>query len=780
MRYKLFSVLNLLGLSIGLTSVLLIAAWVYNESGYDKFNENFERIYQINFKNKQGEFSMAGTPAPLAPAIINDVAAIESVVRLRNAPGFAFRYETNMYFEEHGITSDPQLFDIFSFKTISGNPKEALDQVNGIVITRSFAKRYFGAGDPMNKEIQVEGEGYLLILAVIEDVPLRSHIQFDYILSQKFAEEFKLCGMQWGDPNFRTYVLLKKNTDTGKAAEAINLVAKEKGMPHVKYGGNIVILRPLKEIYLDYKVNNRLGKTGDYRYLYIFSTIAVLILILASINYINLTISLHVKKYKSTSIRKIFGASGTIIFLNSFIESLVLVLLAFVLSLTIIWFLSPLFPAFLDSIIGGQLLDQTFLLIVVSVFAITLVLCSLYPSVVLTDSQAIHLMTGYARKKTIILKGLVVFQNIIAVILITGAIGINKQMQYIRHKNLGFDTDHIGYTYLRGNIYKRITTVRNTLMENPKITATALKDCLPYKQINGTVVISWKLNGEWQNQEQTDLISMETTRIDDQYFNMMGVKFVYGRNFSKDLADDRHDYIVNETAAHLMGLTDPVGTEFMLYGKRGKIIGVIKDTYFKSLHETVNPQVFHLFNDEQSESYMSALFLKLSGDISEPINYLQKVWSQYNPGIPFEFHFLDQDYEKLYEADYRVAKMINMFCSLAVFIACLGLFGQAVIASENSIKEIGIRKVNGAKVFEMLLMLNRDIIVWIISALVIAIPVSWYAMNKWLENFAYRTELSWWVFALAGTIALGIALLTVSWQSWKAATRNPVEALRYE
>jgi putative ABC transport system permease protein len=780
LRYKLFSGLNLVGLSIGLTSVLIIAAWVYNESRYDKFNKNYDSIYQVNFKNDKGEFSMAGTPAPLAPEIINDVAAVESAVRLRNAPAFAFRYENNMYFEEHGITSDPQLFDIFSFKTIEGDPKEALDNSNSIVITRSFAKRYFGSAEPLNKEIQIEGQGYLVVMAVIEDLPLNSHIQFDYLLSQKFAEENHLCGMEWGDPNFRTYILLQRNANPDEAAKAITQVAYNKGMPHVKYGRNEVILRPLKSIYLDYKVHNRLGKTGDYRYLYIFSTIALLILILACINYVNLTISLHVKKYKSTSIRKVFGASGFIIFRDNFFESAAMVFLSFVLSVAILWLFSPIFPAFINSLINKQLLNPFFISLTGSLFIATIILCSVYPSLILSGSRSIEIMSGFSRKKTGFLRSLVIFQNIIAIILITAVIVMNKQMQFIRHKKLGFNTEHIAYTYLRGNIYKKINTVRNVLSENPDITEISLKDCLPYNQVNGTVGISWKLNGEWQNDGKANPISMETTRIDDEYLKMMDVEFVYGRNFSREIAGDRQDYIVNEKAVHLMGLTDPIGTEFMLYGRKGKIIGVIKDSYFKSLHELINPQVFHLYSDEASESYLSALFFKISGNLNGTISYVRKIWSQYNPGIPFEYHFLDQDYEALYETDNHIAGMIVLFCSLAVFIACLGLFGQAVISIENSIKGIGIRKVNGARVIEIIIMLNKNFITWIAIAFIIAIPIAMYGMQKWLQNFAYKTELSWWIFVLAGVIAFGIALLTVSWQSWRAATRNPVEALRYE
>ncbi len=779
-RYKLFSILNLAGLSIGLTSVMLIAIWVYNENSYDKFNVSFERIYQINFKNNKGEFSMAGTPAPLAPMITENVAAIESAVRLRNSPSFAFKYGKNMYFEDNGLVSDPQLFDIFNFKTLEGDPKEALDRLNCIVITQSFAKRYFGSDDPLNKEILVEGQDYLIVSAVIEDTPSNSHIQFDYLLSYKFAEKYHFCGMQWGDPNFRTYILLKPESDPEKTALAITGVAKDNGMPHVKYGGNIALLRPLKNIYLDYKVYNRLGPTGDYRNIYIFTSIAVLILLLACINYINLTISLYVKRYKCTSVRKICGAKNITIFRDSLLENGALILLAFSLSLVILWFLDPFITTILDRKGIYQIFSSSFLIILLGIFVITLCICSFYPSLLFSKPKAIELLSGFSKRKTGILKSMVIFQNIIAIILIINTIGIALQMKYLREKKLGFKSEHIAYTYLRGDIYKKVAFLKTALLEDSHIKQVSLKDCLPYTQINTTVGLSWKINGEWQNQGKENPVGMETTRIDDQYFNMMDVEFLYGRNFSKNIAEDKKDYIINERAMQLMGLSDPIGTEFMLYGQKGRIIGVIKDTYFKSLHENINPQVFHLYQDEASESYLGALFFKINGSIKEPVARIQKIWSENNPGVPFEYHFLDADYEDLYKKDTRFAGMISIFCWLAVLIACMGLFGQSVITAENRIQEIGIRKVNGAKISEILAMLNKDFVKWVIIAFVIASPLASYTLNRWLQNFAYKTDLKWWIYILGCAVALVLAIITVSWQSWRAATRNPVEALRYE
>ncbi len=780
LRHRLFTVLNLSGLTIGLTCVFIILAWIYNEAGYDKFNTNYADIYQINFQNQKGEMSMVGTPNPLAPVIEDEIANIELAARLRNAPGFAFKYKDNMYFEENGITADPQFFRIFNFQTLYGDPVKALEQVNGIVITETFAKRYFGSEDPLGKEIQIEGRDFVLIKAVIKDPPAQSHIQFDYILPQKLLEQYHFCGLEWGDPNFRTYVLLTPGSDPENTRKEITRVAKSNGMPHLQSGEISASLRPLGSIYLDYSVNNRLGETGDYRYLYIFGSVALLILLLACINFVNLTISMFAKRQKATSVAKVCGASRKMVFLNSITENAVLIIVSFIFSVIAIGFVRTPFQSMVGKAFGEDIFSVEFTGIIALVLVFTLILCTIYPAVVFSRAKAIELMNRYNKQKSGVLKSMVVFQNVIAVLLIVAAIGVNKQMQYISHKKLGFETDQIAYTYLRGNINQKISVVRHLLTENPNISEISLKDCLPFQQVNGTVGISWKQNGEWQNQHTSHPVGMETTSIDDHYLDMMNVEFVSGRNFSKEISADKQNYIVNEEAVRLMGLKDPVGAEFSLYGKKGEIVGVIKDTYFKSLHQKVNPQVFHLYNNEAEESYFSSLFFRINGDIPSTIGFVENVWNENNPGIPFEYHFLNQDYEDLYRKDNQIADILNFFTMLAVFIACLGLFGQAAISSENKIKEIGIRKVNGAKVSEILSMLNKDFVKWVAIAFVIATPIAYYAMNKWLENFAYKTTLSWWIFALAGVLALGIALLTVSWQSWRAATRNPVEALRYE
>lgn len=348
-------------------------------------------------------------------------------------------------------------------------------------------------------------------------------------------------------------------------------------------------------------------------------------------------------------------------------------------------------------------------------------------------------------------------------------------------KDLGFNSEHVMHFQLFGGISAQIDAVKGELAAIPGVQQVAMKDCPPFGIRNNTRGIMWRENGELRNTGEENYFVSETTRIDSEYFKMMEVEFIEGRNFDESLLSDKENFILNEEAVRQMQLDNPLGQDFALYGQWGVIVGIIKDTYFKTLHEKIQPQVFHLYKDIMRESNHSIMFLKIVGsDIPGITSQVEEIWKNHNPGIPFQYHFLDEQYDKLYKSDMRLAQLINLFSVLAVFVACLGLFGQSAFATENRTKEIGIRKVNGARISEVLVMLNKEFVKWVAIAFVIAIPIAYYAMDKWLENFAYKTEISWWIFALSGLLAMVIALLTVGWQSWKAAKRNPVEALRYE
>jgi putative ABC transport system permease protein len=782
-RFKFFSSLNILGLGVGLTAVIFIFFWVYNETSYDKYNESFAQIYQINHQYLESGSRYPTTPSPLAPAIAENVAAIEKVSRLRRCATFAFKAGENMFLEELGATADPELFDIFSFKVLSGNPKEALLTAENIVLTKSFAKRYFGEESALDRRLTLEGEIEVTVKAVIEDLPPDSHIQFDYLLSHKFAEQYHLCGLEWGDPNFLTYIKTFEKSNITNVHAAITQVAKENKAPHIFYGSVVYNIRPMANIYLDHEVHNPIGESGDKRSIITFGTIGLLILLLACINYINLSISLFTKRQKSTSIHKICGAFKVNIFYRYLTETLVVILISFASAILLVFLLKPVFVDLVGKVVGFHFFQPPVALFIISLFFGTIVLCGIYPALLLSNFKPLGLVDKFnlKRSKSRGLKGMVVLQNIISILLVISTVGVVKQMNYIRNKELGFDSDKIVYVRLRGQISKHIKAAKQEIGSLSGVDLVAMKDCPPFDSRNNTTGIIWRDNGELKNSGENTSFGSETTRIDDEYFEMMDVPFVQGRNFDYNISSDKTAYILNEEAVRQMNLSNPIGAEFALYGRWGTIVGVIKDTYFKTLHEKVEPQVFHMFNDLNRESYFSILNIKLSGgQFQKTIKEVEAIWTKFNPGIPFSYHFLDQRYEALYKGDKRVAAMVKVFSLLAIFVACLGLFGQSVLAAENRIKEIGIRKINGAKISEILTMLNKDFIKLVAIAFVIACPIAYFAMQKWLENFAYKTTLSWWIFALAGVLALGIALLTVSWQSWRAATRNPVEALRYE
>jgi len=772
---RLCSFLNILGLSIALTSTLYIFLWVYSESGYDKFNKNFHRIYQINSVSKDG-FRFGGCPPNLATSIADNSPGIESAVRIRKLESVALSYAENKFMETKGITSDPEIFDIFSFIPVIGKVKEALGDKNSMVITQSFAKRYFGDENPLGKQLILEGEKHLTVQAVIEDVPVQSHLQFDFIL----PFEFSIGYVNWANPPV-TYILLHKNANPKEALNTITQIAINQKMQFISDGRNSFVLRPLKDIYLDNGLANSLGNTGDKRNIIIFSLVGLLILVLACINYINISVSVIAKRIKSSSVKKICGATRKTIFREQIFESSLLIFVSLLISLLLLFLLKQYFISFIGENVLTFLNVPVFFLFIITIFISVVTLSGIYPAVVLAQSDNLKLFknprtTQTKNKKLQIMVGI---QNVISIILIICALGFYKQMNFVQHKKLGFTTNQILHLQLRGNTNTKIEAIKNDLSANPNVLQVALKDCLPFDTRKNTRNVLWRDNGELKNSDNS--FGLEESKVDEYFFKLMEVELAEGRLFDASLSTDKQSYILNKEAVRQMRLDNPIGQEFSLNGQWGKIIGVIEDTYFKTLHTKIKPQVFHLYYDIEKESTYSVLFIKLTGsNVSGTIAQIEKIWNKFGEGMPFEFSFLDKEYEMLYKYDLQITKLISLFTLLAVFIACLGLFGQSTFTAENRIKEIGIRKVNGAKSTEILTMINTDFFKWIAIAFIIATPIAWYAMHCWLENFAYKTELSWWIFALAGLMALGIALLTVSWQSWKAATRNPVEALRYE
>jgi putative ABC transport system permease protein len=778
LKDKKYVLLNILGLGLGLAAFFFIFLWIHHQLSFDAFHKNYSNIYQINYQSTKDGGRWAGSPAPLAPAIRESVSGIEAAARIRPCPDFAFQYGDIMLYEENGMITDPAFFDIFSFEAIQGDPQKALENLNYIVITESFAKRYFGDNDPIDKKLMLEAEGLVTVKAVIKDIPSNSHIQFDYLLSFKFAEHYRLCGMYWGDPNFRTFILTTSGVAIKDVTASIEQIARDNNNPHIISGDNVYNLRSLKDIYLDYEISNRLGESGDVRALYVFGSIGILVLLLACVNYMNLSLSLFNKKSTSASIKKLIGAERSTIFNAYIVETSLIILFSFLLAFMLISSLRPLFINLIDQNIPFAL-QSKHIVFIGAVFLVTTIFCGIYPALQLSSVRATHLWSSKKRKNKM-MRVLLVLQNSISISLIICTLLIARQLNYMQHKDLGFSKNQTAYIFLRGKINQTIDILKEQMLQYPDVQKIAFKDCLPHGIRNGTVGIQWKIDGQVFAGDK-ERIGMETTRIDYSYFDLVDVKFANGRNFDPNLTTDVQHYILNEEAVRQIGMTNPIGSEFARYGEWGKIIGVIKDTHFKSLHEKINPQVYHLFKDLKTESYFSVMFFKLSGNNTPDfIDKLGSAWAELNPGIPFEYHFLDEDYESIYKKDRRTAQMLSVFTVLAIFIACLGLIGQSQIAADTRTKEIGIRKVNGASSRSILYLLNRDFLAWIIVAFVIACPAAYFGMQMWLRNFAYHTEMRVGLFLASGFIAIIISLGTISLQVFKAARTNPVEALRYE
>jgi putative ABC transport system permease protein len=778
-KNKFYTAINITGLATGLAVGIMILLWVQHELSYDRFHQNAESIYKINSHLGTGASAQVWEGAPGALSVFsNQIPEVIRVVRINEIDQqLTFKYRDKQFNESKLAFVDPSFFSVFDFKLLEGSNAKPFPNDNSIVITSSEAKKYFGDDHLAMGKTLATDQGNFMVSGVIADFPDNSSMQYNMLLPMDlYAQEFTSSGGNgaWktidedlGNYYFRIYLQLRPGASPEKVAKQISQIyaGKRKGDAYAK--DNFFTLQSLTSLHL----RNADGNAGGLQTVRIFLIVAILILCIACINYINLSTARSLLRSKEVSVRKIIGAARTQLFLQFIIETLVLFLFASLLALLLIYILMPLY----NDISGRHLVfsfsNSGIWLVIGCTIVGSLVLSALYPALQLSAFRPIESLSGKLSlgiAQTFFRKALVVTQFVFSVALIIATIVISRQLKYIRSKDLGFDKEYVFSFALKKEMHDHLDAFRNELRKQPGV--------LGVTSINGMVA---GINGttgdtDWDGKEPNSTFLIHQNGIDKDLIPLLKMKMVQGHNFTGSPADSTH-FILNETAVRQAGIKDPIGKRFTLWQNKGTIIGVVKDFNYASLKTAIEPAIFYY------EPSGWVMYVKTTGaDAQKAVAGAQRLWKQYGSESPFEYAFLDDDFNRMYIDDQRTGELFNVFTVVAILISCLGLLGLATYTAQVKTKEIGIRKVLGASIVSIIRLLAREFIVLVLIAFVIAAPVAWFLMNQWLHDFAYRIHINGWIFLITGLLAIAIALITVGFQAIKAALANPVTSLRSE
>jgi putative ABC transport system permease protein len=758
-------------MAIGIACAILILLWVQDEWSYDRHFEHADNIYRVIEKQKSpgGEVAFfAPVLSAVAPALKNEYPEIIRSTRIIHTP--LTLKKGDEFIEEKVVCVDKDFLKMFNLRFVRGDVNTAFNDPHNIVITEEEAQKYFGNEDALGKTLP--SRGYMVtVTGVVKPFPHNSHLQFNFLVPIEWLTESARNINVWEDPGRSyTYIELKKGTDSNLIDKKIQNFVKK----HKKGSDAEILLQNIKKIHLysSRKYAYDISGHGDITNVRILSLIAVLILLIACINFMNLSTAQSARRAREIGVRKVAGANKRKIIVQFLGETLLLVFVAFVIALILVELLLPGY----NNLVGKQL-DVDFQRAGLYIGLITIVLfCGFlagsYPALYLSSLKPLDTIKGVINKNpgnTKFRRALVIFQFSLSILLIICTLTIRNQLNYMQNKNLGFNNDNIGYFMfpIRPGDPK-LEALKKELCNNPEIVSVT--------KGHSPINVEFKTGGfNWAGKKDGDDVLFHHLDSDEDYATTFQLELKEGRFFSSEFTTDANAIVINEKAAEAMGLKKPVGEVLTTpWGAKLTIIGVLKDFHIQPLHYKIEPLIM-----QKSES--NNLFIKMKPDhIPETVEFINKTFKSFDPGLPIDFHFLDDDFDNLYRTEQRMSKIVGYFSLLAIAISCLGLIGLSLFMAERRTKEIGIRKTNGAKSIEIFSLLSKEYIIWVLISILIATPLAYLAMYRWLENFAYKTELSWWIFALAGLLALVIALLTVSFQSWKAATKNPVEALRYE
>jgi ABC-type antimicrobial peptide transport system permease subunit len=746
--------------------------WVQDELSFEKFQKNSNELYAVTERDSRDHDSRESTvfsPSyALAPLMKQEFPEIVDFTRIQLRSSFEtcmLKYGDKVFNDDGMMLADPSFFTMFTYRFIKGDPKSALTGKNSIVITQKTAEKFFGDEDPVGKTLRFNNKQDFTVSGVVQNPPHNSELQFNEVAPIQILGTETLSGWAWESSS---YILLRKNTSIPELERKISgLIQKNHPMP----GVNIIVgIQPLTRIHLYYG-------DGDIKLIYIFISVAIFILLIACINYMNLSTARFSRRAREVGLRKVLGAQRASLVRQFLLESVSMSIIALLIAATLVEILLPFFNIVTDKNLSFVSPDNLVMICSLVGLAVMVgILSGIYPALFLSSFQPAAVIKGKGKinlRSSSLRTVLVVTQFSIAIILLISTIMVFKQYNYMVNKDLGYNKDQIVYIPINKEINKRYESVKNMLLQKPEIKNVTVASSLPNVIGNVNPV-------EWEGKQVSKMVLFHFAVVDRDYLNTFGMKLSAGRDFSKDITADLSNFIINKKAAQLMGLKSPIDKRISSMGVNGKIIGVVNDFNNRPLDEETNPLILTI-NPNNYDYFLQYVLIKInSNNISETLKYIDKVVKESAPGYPVEFKFLDQTVNNLYQSVQRSLYIFEYFAFLAIFISCLGLFGLASFITELRTKEIGVRKTLGASVTGVALLLSREFTKWVLLANLIAWPVAYYTMNSWLHDFAYRINISWWIFVLSGGLALIIALATVSIQVIKAAAANPVKSLKYE
>jgi putative ABC transport system permease protein len=771
-KHKMYSSLNIIGLAVGILCSLLISLWVLNELSYDRFHTHADRLYRVEFdQDYSGQlFHVNVSPHPMAPALVEEIPEIKNATRVNRMGELLVKYTEKTFFEDSVLAVDPSFLEMFSYPLLQGDARTALADPHSIILTEDRARTYFGHSEAIGKTININNSTDFTVTGVMKNIPRSGYLQFDAVIPYELLRTQGVDLENWNNNTTLTFALLRNNTEPESVATKIHALVTK----HDSGEEQIYSLRPITQIHL-YSHFGFGSKRGNAQYITLFSMIAVFVLLIACINFMNLSTARSVNRAREVGMRKVVGAVKRQIVTQFYGESCIFTFLALILALFCTNLALPAFNALTGKDISfAALTSGSTPLAVLGILVTTGFIAGSYPALFLSSFHPVKVLKGTVSSGAsgrVFRKALVVVQFSLSISLIIGTGIVYSQLNYMKEKSMGFETDHLLTVQMRGSVQDSYGALKKELIKLPgvvEVSAGSNKPSSIYSNSGGA---------DWEGKDPEWDVSVNFTFVDYDYIEAANIEMVDGRSYSQDFPSDSESaLVVNEELQRLMGSDSAVGKRFTFGDGTNTIIGVVKDFHFLPLRKKIEPLALYL-----QPQFNRLLLIRIQPEnIAATLDSLEKTWSRVVPGFPFDYEFINEDFEAMYRTEQRMGSVLKYFSFLAVFVACLGLFGLASFAAEQRTREIGIRKVLGASISRIAYLLCREFSVLVLLANFVAWPVVYFAMHNWLEGFAYRTAIGWQIFFLAGVLALVIALFTVSYQAFRAALTNPARALKYE